>query len=122
MKDIKVNYKLAFLIPTAALLLSCNAKKSNVVICASPNQIIVKDLEDGQERLFIGPNDTYFQYLRTNDTVDIYISRTDFGKAFAEYNGKRIFTNTQEHGITNISLEKARLRFIKENWQNAKTK
>lgn len=121
MKDIKANYKLAFLIPTVALLLSgCSSRNRNIVTHASPNQIIIKDLEDGQERLFISPKDSLFQYLRVNDTVEIYVHGN--ARTKEAYMHRRIFTNSQNLGVTDISLEKALLRSIKENWRNTKTK
>lgn len=109
MKNIKTNYKLAILVPMVALLFT-NCSKKNVVTVASDDKIIIKDLKDNEERLFVGQTQDQFQFLRAGDTIDVCC----FNNLI--YKKRRLFTNSSGRiGVSNKSLDIVAVRYVKES-------
>lgn len=72
----KSNLKLNVLYPIIACLLfaGCDLieNKKNVVVVPGKNKIVVKDVKDGQERIFFtNKSDNRFQYLNVGDTINV---------------------------------------------------
>jgi hypothetical protein len=72
----KSNLKLNVLYPIIACLLfaGCDLieNKKNVVVVPGKNKIVVKDVKDGQERIFFTNKlDNRFQYLNAGDTINV---------------------------------------------------
>ena len=72
----KSNLKLNMLYPIIACLLfaGCDLieNKKNVVVVPGKNKIVVKDVKDGQERIFFtNKSDNRFQYLNAGDTINV---------------------------------------------------
>ena len=72
----KSNLKLNVLYPIIACLLfvGCNSVeyKKNVVVVPGKNKIVVKDVKDGNERIFFTNKlDNRFQYLHAGDTINV---------------------------------------------------
>jgi len=72
----KSNLKLNMLYPIIAGLLftGCDLldNRENVVVVPGKNKIVVKDVKDGQERIFFtNKSDNRFQYLNAGDTINV---------------------------------------------------
>ena len=73
----KSNLKLNMLYPIIACMLFAGCTiyedEKNVVVVPGKNKIVVKDVKDGQERIFFtNENDNRFQYLHAGDTVNVW--------------------------------------------------
>jgi len=72
----KSNLKLNVLYPIIACLLFAGCDlveyKKNVVVVPGKNKIVVKDVKDGNERIFFTNKlDNRFQYLHAGDTINV---------------------------------------------------
>lgn len=72
----KSNLKLNVLYTIIACLLFAGCelfeRKKNVVVVPGKNKIVVKDVKDGQERIFFtNKSDNRFQYLNAGDTINV---------------------------------------------------
>lgn len=116
----KTNLKLNMLYPIIAGLLFTGCDfveyKDNVVVVPGKNKIIVKDVKDGQERIFFtNKSDNRFQGLNVGDTINVRRS-----KGYGDYNYYRVFDDDNEHVHIDVNdLHVAREKFRFDSIKNA---
>lgn len=110
----KSNLKLNVLYPIIAglLFVGCNSVeyKKNVVVVPGKNKIVVKDVKDGQERIFFtNKSDNRFQYLNAGDTINVRRR-----KGYGDYNYYRVFDDDNKilHiDVNDLHIAQEKFRF-----------
>ncbi len=109
----KSNLKLNVLYPIIACLLFAGCDfveyKKNVVVVPGKNKIVVKDVKDGQERIFFTNTlDNRFQYLNAGDTINVRKLR-----GFNNYNYYKVLNDDNDAA----SVEKRDLHIAQEKFK-----
>lgn len=110
----KSNLKLNMLYPIIAGLLftGCDLldNRENVVVVPGKNKIVVKDVKDGQERIFFTNNsDNRFQYLNAGDTINV---RRRIG--YGDYDYYRVFDDDNKFlhiDVNDLHVVREKFRF-----------
>ena len=86
-----------------------NENKKNVVVVPGKNKIVVKDVKDGQERIFFtNKSDNRFQYLHAGDTINVRKR-----KGYADYDYYKVFDD--DNNVA--SVEKRDLHIAQEKFK-----
>ncbi len=110
----KSNLKLNMLYPIIAGLLFTGCGfvecKDNVVVVPGKNKIIVKDVKDGQERIFFtNKSDNRFQGLNVGDTINVRRRR-----GYGDYDYYRVFDDDNKYihiDVNDLHVVREKFRF-----------